>query len=101
LAFWLVNHKQTYRQETDGGYLWSPKAKANAHGAKNISIPLKFEEHPAYWEGSSFYVHRSEQPSCKQSLSCSIKPPADLNKKTPTFLAEGAIQTVESQQLRH
>jgi len=35
VAFWWVNHKQTYRQETDGGYLWSPKA--NANGAKNIS----------------------------------------------------------------
>ena len=35
MAFWWVNHKQTYRQETDGGYLWSPKA--NANGAKNIS----------------------------------------------------------------
>jgi hypothetical protein len=30
-----VNHKQTYRQETDGGYIWSPKA--NANGARNVS----------------------------------------------------------------
>jgi hypothetical protein len=35
MAFWWVNHKQTYRQETDGGYVWSPKSKAN--GAPNIS----------------------------------------------------------------
>jgi putative restriction endonuclease len=35
MAFWWVNHKQTYRQETDGGYVWSPKAKAN--GARNVS----------------------------------------------------------------
>jgi hypothetical protein len=35
MAFWWVNHKQTYRQETDGGYVWSPKTKAN--GASNIS----------------------------------------------------------------
>ena len=26
MAFWWVNHKQTYRQETEGGYVWSPKA---------------------------------------------------------------------------
>ena len=56
MAFWWVNHKQTYRQETDGGYLWSPKAKANAHGAKNISIPLKNKEYLAYLAGSAFYV---------------------------------------------
>jgi putative restriction endonuclease len=35
MAFWWVNHKQTYRQETDGGYIWSPKA--NANGARNVS----------------------------------------------------------------
>jgi len=35
VAFWWVNHKQTYRQETDGGYIWSPKA--NANGANNVS----------------------------------------------------------------
>ena len=33
--YWWVNHKQTVRQERDGGYLWSPKA--NANGAKNQS----------------------------------------------------------------
>ncbi|MCP9911311.1 HNH endonuclease [Cyanobium sp. BA20m-p-22] len=35
MAFWWVNHKQTYRQEIDGGYVWSPKA--NANGARNVS----------------------------------------------------------------
>ena len=34
-SYWRVNHKQTYRQETDGGYIWSPKA--NANGARNVS----------------------------------------------------------------
>jgi hypothetical protein len=34
-SYWWVNHKQTYRQETDGGYIWSPKA--NAKGARNVS----------------------------------------------------------------
>jgi putative restriction endonuclease len=27
--FWWVNHKQTFRQEIDGQYLWSPKTQAN------------------------------------------------------------------------
>ena len=29
--FWWVNQNQTFRQEIDGGYLWSPKRKANNH----------------------------------------------------------------------
>lgn len=33
--YWWVNHKQTYRQEIAGSYLWSPKTKAN--GTSNHS----------------------------------------------------------------
>lgn len=29
--YWWVNHKQTVRMERDGGYLWSPRTKANGH----------------------------------------------------------------------
>ncbi len=31
--YWWVNHKQTFRQDIDSSYLWSPKRKAN--GARN------------------------------------------------------------------
>lgn len=30
---WWVNHKQTFREETEGGYIWSPKQ--NQNGARN------------------------------------------------------------------
>ena len=29
MRYWWVNQNQTYRQEVSGGYLWSPKRKAN------------------------------------------------------------------------
>lgn len=29
MAYWWVNQNQTYRHEVPGGYLWSPKRKAN------------------------------------------------------------------------
>src|SRR5262245_31445794 len=31
--YWWVNHKQTWRQEIEGQYLWSPKTSSN--GARN------------------------------------------------------------------
>lgn len=31
MRFWWVNQNQTWRQETAGGYLWSPKRKSNGH----------------------------------------------------------------------
>jgi hypothetical protein len=33
MHYWWVNQDQTFRQETEGGYLWSPKR--NANGARN------------------------------------------------------------------
>jgi putative restriction endonuclease len=33
MRFWWVNHKQTFRQEIDGGYIWSPKTDKD--GARN------------------------------------------------------------------
>lgn len=35
MVFWWVNHKQTYRQEVSGQYIWSPKTKSN--GSRNQS----------------------------------------------------------------
>lgn len=29
--FWWVNQNQTFKQEIEGGYMWSPKRKANGH----------------------------------------------------------------------
>ena len=31
MRYWWVNQNQTYRHEVMGGYLWSPKRKANGH----------------------------------------------------------------------
>ncbi len=33
MRYWWVNHKQTFRHEFEGGYIWSPKRKQN--GARN------------------------------------------------------------------
>jgi putative restriction endonuclease len=33
MRYWWVNQNQTFRQEMEGGYLWSPKR--NANGARN------------------------------------------------------------------
>ena len=35
MNYWWVNHKQTFKQEFNGGYIWSPKR--NRNGAKNHS----------------------------------------------------------------
>lgn len=31
ISYWWVNHKQTRREEVNGGYIWSPRTKKNGH----------------------------------------------------------------------
>lgn len=33
MAYWWVNHKQTFSNEIEGGYIWSPKE--NSNGSRN------------------------------------------------------------------
>src|SRR5258706_14652781 len=33
MRYWWVNHKQTFRHEFEGGYIWSPKTKRD--GSRN------------------------------------------------------------------
>jgi hypothetical protein len=44
VRYWWVNQNQTFRQEIDGGYLWSPKR--NANGAKNTLYEFMREVAP-------------------------------------------------------
>jgi len=45
MRYWWVNQNQTYRQEIQGGYLWSPKR--NAIGARNPFYESMREVSPA------------------------------------------------------
>lgn len=44
MRYWWVNQKQTYRHEVPGGYLWSPKRKAN--GTRNAFYDFMREVAP-------------------------------------------------------
>ena len=44
MRYWWVNQNQTFRQEVDGGYLWSPKRSAS--GARNPFYELMREVSP-------------------------------------------------------
>lgn len=52
---WWVNHQETFRQEIDGSYLWSPKA--NKTGARNVSYDNMTRAAP----GEVVFSHASGQ----------------------------------------
>ena len=40
--YWWVNHSQTFHQEIDGGYLWSPKTEASGARSQCCAILNRF-----------------------------------------------------------
>ena len=40
MRYWWVNQGQTYREERDGGYLWSPKRKRGRDGQATVRNPF-------------------------------------------------------------
>lgn len=55
MSYWWVNQKQTYRHEIGGGYLWSPKRKADRSRNQfyeNMKVVAPGDLVFSYWEGA-------------------------------------------------
>jgi len=55
VRYWWVNQKQTHRQEIGGGYLWSPKRKANGDYNRfyeNMKLVAPGDLVFCYWNGA-------------------------------------------------
>jgi hypothetical protein len=61
VRYWWVNHKQTVRQEIDGGYLWSPKETKNGRRSQfyvNMTVAGPGDGVLSYADGQIAYVGR-------------------------------------------
>lgn len=59
MDFWWVNHKQTMRQEVEGGYLWSPKREANGARSQfyeNMRLANPGDRIISYASGAISYI---------------------------------------------
>lgn len=64
MRYWWVNHKQTARQEIDGGYLWSPKETKNGRRSQfyvNMTLARPGDGVLSYADGRIAYVGRVTQ----------------------------------------
>ncbi|ABS28161.1 HNH endonuclease [Anaeromyxobacter sp. Fw109-5] len=55
MQYWWVNQKQTYRHEIGGGYLWSPKRRADLSRNQfyeNMKVVAPGDLVFSYWEGA-------------------------------------------------
>lgn len=75
MRYWWVNQHQTYRHEIAGGYLWSPKRKAN--GARNPFYESMREVAPGDLI-LSFADTRIAAIGNAQSHGASVRSPSDF-----------------------
>lgn len=97
MAYWWVNHKQTYRQETDGGYIWSPKA--NANGARNVS----YDNLSRCQRGDGVFSYangRISQIGLVESAAVTAPKPPEFGTAGDNWSQEGWLVRVNWQPLR-
>src|SRR3982751_5957257 len=59
MRFWWLNHKQTVKQEIDGGYLWSPRTEAGEKRSQfydNLRLAAPGERIVSYANGQIGHV---------------------------------------------
>jgi hypothetical protein len=96
-SYWWVNHKQTYRQETDGGYIWSPKA--NANGARNVS----YDNLSRCQRGDGMFSYangRISQIGLVESAAVTAPKPPEFGTTGDNWSQEGWLVRVNWQPLR-
>ena len=96
-SYWWVNHKQTYRQETDGGYIWSPKA--NANGARNVT----YDNLSRCQRGDVVFSYangRISQIGLVETLAVTAPKPPEFGAAGDNWSQEGWLVRVNWQPLR-
>jgi len=96
MRYWWVNQNQTYRQEVEGGYLWSPKRRAD--GARNPFYEYMREVAP----GDLIFSYAGTVISAigiAQSFAYEAPKPAEFGSAGPNWSRIGWRVDVRFQQL--
>ncbi|MER8648964.1 HNH endonuclease signature motif containing protein [Mesorhizobium sp. M0586] len=94
---WWVNHKQTYREETDGGYIWSPKQ--NQNGARNQTYDNMASVEPGDFI-FSYANQLIQQVGVASDRGITSTKPAEFGSKGENWNANGWLVPVEWQALQ-
>ena len=96
MPHWWVNHKQTYREETEGGYVWSPKR--NHDGARNRTYDNLAQVEP----GDLIFSYANQlisQIGIATDRGMASSKPADFGNKGENWNADGWMVPVRWTQL--
>lgn len=86
MRYWWVNQNQTFKQEVEGGYLWSPKRNANGH--RNPFYEFMREVAPGDLI-FSFQKTFIQAIGIAQSVAGSAAKPAEFGSAGPNWSAIG------------
>lgn len=98
MAYWWVNHKQTYRQEIEGGYIWSPKTRAD--GARSHFYDNMTEVQPGDIIFSYAYA-QIRDVGVATGPAVTAQKPSEFGAAGQGWKGEGWFVPVEFQQADH
>lgn len=93
--YWWVNHKQTFKQEIDDGYIWSPKCKKN--GQRNYS----YDNLPRTQVGDIVFSYANAKLQAIGSVTqtCQTAPKPDFGSSGSQWSDEGWLVSIRWQRL--
>lgn len=97
MNYWWVNHKQTHRAEIDGGYIWSPKTKANG-GANETYLNL-----PRVVPGDVVFSYANaaiQAVGIATAVAQNVNKPAEFGSAGATWGTAGWLVPIEWQLLQ-
>jgi putative restriction endonuclease len=92
MAFWWVNHKQTFKEETKGGLIWSPKT--NRNGSKNET----YDNLPRTRPGDIVFSYAWQKIAAVgvvRAMTFSGKQPEDFGEKGKRWDEEGWLVPID------
>ena len=96
MQYWWVNHKQTFKQEFEGGYMWSPKKMSNGGSSHFYNNMKKVSAGDIVF---SFANNRIQAVGSATSRCSSLSKPSEFGRTGDNWQNEGWYVPVEFKQL--
>ena len=88
LAYWWVNHKKTFKQETEGGYIWAPFFEIDGSNNQGYSNLAKCQKGDLVF---SFAKGKIQKIGIVENSPINTNKPEDFGKEGESWSREGRL----------
>lgn len=96
MRYWWVNQNQTYKHEVGGGYLWSPKTRADGHNNPFYDTMARVQAGDIIFSFSDTYI---KALGIAQGAASTAPKPAEFGKAGANWTATGWLVPAQFMEL--